>query len=59
MIERMGKASGISPGKCNSRGLHHVYQKTQDEINTKLMPMYTKAYNELLDTEQIKMRQTV
>ncbi len=57
MIERMGRDAGIAPGKSNPRALHRLCRRTQEELNEKLMTVYTKAYDDLLNQDKDKIEQ--
>lgn len=52
-IARWGKKAGISSKKCNPRALHQLYLRTQEEIHRELMPFQRKAYEDLLNEEQM------
>ncbi len=54
-ISRLGKRAGLDPDKCNPRSLHHLYQRTQEEIDKELISQHMQIYEDLLDTELSKV----
>ncbi len=52
MIRQMGEKAGLEPGKCNSRALHDLYRRTQEEITQRLMILRTHEYERLLNEEK-------
>jgi len=54
-IEQLGSGAGLDPKKCNSRALHMLYRRTQEEIDRELMSQHMRIYDQMLEREQLEM----